>query len=86
MLNQNLLGDIYLAPLVSFPSPPPAKGKDSLKGSNLIHKTVPQEAGGLERQLPTPFCKDSPRQIAAAPGYQKADVGMLLVSGSGCKW
>ena len=74
----------YFSPR-GFP-PHTHKGKDSLKGSNLIHKTIPQEAGGLERKLPTPFCKDSARQIAAAPGYQKADVYMLLVSGSGWKW
>ena len=62
------------------------KEKDSLTFSNLTHKTIPQEAGVLQRQLPTPLCKDNARQIAAAPGYQKADVYMLLVSGSDWKW
>ena len=62
------------------------KEKDSLTFSNLIHKTIPQEAGVLQRQLPTPLCKDNAQQIAAAPGYQKADVYMLLVSGSDWKW
>ena len=59
------------------------KGKDSLKGSNLIHKTVSQGARALEWRLLTLLCKDSAQPIGAAPGYQQADVDMFLVSRSG---
>lgn len=45
-----------------------SRGKDSLKGSNLIHKTISQQARDLQPWLPTLLCKDSAQQIAAAPG------------------
>ena len=58
-----------------------SRGRDSLKGSNLIHSTNSQEAGDLQWRLPTPVCTDNAQQIAAGPGYQKAQ--LFLVSGSG---
>lgn len=74
--NPNLFLVISILQCIFFPLQFLSRGKDSLKGSNLMHKTISQEAGGLQWRLPALVRKDRAQQTAAAPGYQKADVAV----------